>query len=111
MQIKSIVAGAAVALVASFGTSSAHEDFTEADEIRAVQFVTLAGIDAQALDSSELAAVTGAEWWAYSRVRGMFTRSFDKPPHGSTSWHGVMCFGGGAPTYLSGAHFADGCAG
>ncbi len=111
MQIKSIVAGAAVALVASFGTSSAHEDFTEADEIRAVQFVTLAGIDAQALDSSELAAVTGAEWWAYSRVRMMFTRSFDKPPHGYTSEHGVKCFGGGAPTYVSGNHISIGCAG
>ena len=111
MQIKSIVAGAAVALVASFGTSSADEDLTKADEIRAGQFFTLAGIDAQALDSSELAAVTGGEWWAFSRMRLVFTRSFDKPPHGSTSIHGVMCFGGGAPTYLSGTHISAGCAG
>ena len=115
MQIKSIVAGAVVALVASFGTSSAHEDFTKADEIRAVQFVTLADIDAQALDNSELAAVTGAEWWAFNRVRMMFTRSFDKAPRGSTSIngitsiHGIMCFGGGAPTYLSGTHLSSGC--
>ncbi len=109
MQIKSIAAGAAFALVSSFGTSSAHEDFTKADEIRAVQFFILAGIDAQTLDNSELAAVTDAEWWAFNRLRMVFTRSFDKPPHGSTSIHGIMCFGGGAPTYLSGGHIFTGC--
>ena len=49
MQIKSILAAAAIALAATVGSASAAD-----------QFATLDGISAKALSSAELAAVQGA---------------------------------------------------
>ena len=50
MQIKSILAGAAIALVAGVGTASADEEFA-----------TLSGISADVMSAGELAAVVGAD--------------------------------------------------
>ena len=49
MHIKSIVAGAAIALAAATGSASAGDEFT-----------TLGGVSAESLSSVEMAAVVGA---------------------------------------------------
>ncbi len=51
MKIKSIVAGAAIALAATVGSASAGDEFS-----------TLSGVSAESLSSVEMAAVIGADF-------------------------------------------------
>ena len=88
MLSKSILTAIAVAMLAGLGLASAEE-----------QFITMEGIDAQALDSSELAAITGAEWFYFNRQRGVFSRiAREGDPNILDGFeHGIVCFAGGAP--------------
>ena len=58
MQIKSIVAGAAIALIAGVGFASAADDqyTTDVDD----QFTAIAGVEAEALTAQELDDTRGA---------------------------------------------------
>ncbi len=64
MQIKSIVAGAAIALAATIGSASAGDEFS-----------TLGGVSAESLSSVEMAAVVGAHLFIQINPRsGRFRR-------------------------------------
>ena len=66
MQIKSIVAGAAIALAATIGSASAADQVT-----------TIAGLEAQALTSQEMADVRG-------EVTATLTITITNPTPGTT---------------------------
>ena len=78
MHVKSILAGAAIALVAGVGSVSADEGRRTANSIM-IEFATLDGIQAARLGTRELANVRGAHWLLFN-PEGTVTLLGSSPP-------------------------------
>ncbi len=91
MHIKSIAAGAAIALAATVGSASAGDQFT-----------TLGGVTAEPMNAGEMAAVTG-EHVIINPIAGpvdpQTPRNSALPPHIEFIEPGVLCFGTICPVH------------
>ncbi len=95
MQIKLLVSAAAIALAAGVGSASADENFGTLDSISA--FGSLAGIQAEPLDTDEMASITAANTVMYN-VNKMFAEEVTKGHeihyvHGGLEAHRVIYTG------------------
>ncbi len=95
MQIKLLVSAAAIALATGVGAASADEDFGTLDGISA--FDSLAGIQAEPLDTDEMASITAAHTVIYN-VNKMFAEEVTKGHeihyvHGGLEAHRVIYTG------------------
>ena len=106
MLTKSILTATAIALVAGLGSASAGE-----------RFILLEGIDAQVLDSNELASVTASHIIYYARDGdgGIFMTGRTSVMYKNFSFpHGTVCQRHGKPAFVlltSDVHyiFSSGC--
>ncbi len=108
MHIKHLISAAAIALAAGLGTASADENLGTLDGISA--FDSLAGIQADPLDTDEMASVTAAHWLRVGKNGTVsdLNGHLEHYAHGGDDAHGIKYNGGkGGPVYDD--YYEQGC--